>query len=85
MATDTAFAMDALVECYGDDASLDELQATEIRSYLLENGADRARLSRACAFAVGSDASDVLPRITTMRYFRREHSEIPTQVVRGSA
>jgi hypothetical protein len=77
--------MDLLVEHYGDDASLDETQATEIRSYLLENAADRASESRARAFSSGSDASDVLPRITTTNYFRREHYEIPARLVRGNS
>jgi len=77
--------MDSLLEHYGDDASLDELQATEIRGYLLNNAAERARLSRARAFSAGSDAGDVLPRITNTRYFRREHYEIPTRVVQGNA
>jgi len=77
--------MDSLVEHYGDDASLDELQTAEIRGYLLDNAADRARLSRARAFSAGSHTGDDLPRITTTRYFRREHSEIPTRVVRGNA
>jgi hypothetical protein len=77
--------MDSLVEHYGDDASLDELQATEIRGYLLNNAAERARLSRARAFSAGSASGDILPRITTTRYFRREHSVIPARVVRGNA
>jgi len=77
--------MDSLLEHYGDDASLDELQATEIRSYLLDNAANRASLSRSRAFSAGSDAGDGLPRITTTRYFRREHSEIPSRIVRGNA
>jgi hypothetical protein len=74
--------MDALVDHYGDDASLDELQAAEIRRYLLENAADRAGQSRTRAFSSGSDASDALPRITNTSYFRREHYEIPARFVR---
>jgi len=77
--------MDALVEHYGDDATLDELQAAEIRGYLLDNAADSSTLSRARAFSVGSDAGDALPRITNTRYFQREHYEIPKRVVRGNA
>jgi len=69
----------------GDDASLEEIQATEIRGYLLANAADRARLSRARAFSAGSDTGDVLPRITNTRYFQREHSEIPERVARDNA
>ena len=77
--------MDSLVEHYGDDASLDEIQATEIRGYLLENSADRASESRARAFSVGSVASDTLPRITNTNYFRREHYEIPARFVQGNS
>ena len=76
--------MDSLGEHYGDDASLDEIQATEIRGYLLDNAADRARLSRARAFSAGSGVGDVLPRITRTRYFQREHYEIPTPVVQAN-
>ena len=77
--------MDALAEHYGDDASLDEGQAADIRGYLRDNAADRASLSRARAFAAGSEASEGLPRVTTTGYFRREHAEIPTRFVRGNA
>lgn len=77
--------MDALVDHYGDDASLDEKQAAEIRGYLLENAADRAGQSRARAFSSGSDTSDMLPRITNTDYFRREHYEIPPRLVRDNA
>lgn len=75
--------MDSLDDHYGDDASLDETQAAEIRSYLLDNAADRASLSRSRAFAMGSDIGDGLPRITQTRYFQHEHYEIPTRFVRG--
>jgi len=77
--------MDSLVDHYGDDASLDEIQATEIRGYLLENAADRASQSRARAFSAGSDASDILPRITNTNYFQREHYEIPARLVKGNS
>ena len=77
--------MDSLSEHYGDDASLDEIQTTEISGYLLENAADRASQSRARAFSSGSDASDMLPRITNTDYFRREHYKIPARLVRGNS
>lgn len=76
--------MDSLVEHYGDDASIDEIQATEIRGYLLENASDRTGQSRSRAFSAGSDASDMLPRITNTNYFRREHYEIPARLVRDN-
>ncbi len=82
---DWARIMDSLEEHYGDDASLDEILAKQIRGYLLENAADRASQSRARAFSAGSDASDMLPRITNTNYFRREHYEIPVRLVRGNS
>ena len=72
--------MSTVDEHYGDDASLDERQAADIRRYLLDNAADRAELSRARAFSAGSAAVTELPRITQTRYFRREHAEIPQAV-----
>ncbi len=76
--------MDALERHYGDDASLDGVQATEIRTYLLENAADRSSESRARAFSAGSRSRDDLPRITATDYFRREHHEIPGRLVRDN-
>jgi hypothetical protein len=77
--------MDALGEHYGDDASLDEVQAAEIRRFLLDNAAEHERASRARAFAAGSDSGEALPRITTTVYFRREHAELPTRIVAANA
>ncbi len=77
--------MTSLDEHYGDDASLDETEAYEIRVYLLENAADQASLSRARAFSAGSVTGAGLPRITNTAYFRREHTEIPARFVRGNA
>jgi len=76
--------MVTLDDHYGDDASLDETEATEIRGYLLANAADRASQSRARAFSAGSNAGDMLPRITNTSYFRREHYEIPARLVRDN-
>lgn len=77
--------MDSLDSHYGDDASLDQPLADEIRSYLLANAADRASQSRARAFAAGPAAGNELPRITATNYFRREHYEIPVRFVQGNA
>lgn len=76
--------MDSLGEHYGDDASLDEKQAAEIRSYLINNAAGRTSQSRSRAFAVQSGNLDALPRITETGYFRHEHYEIPARFVQGN-
>lgn len=77
--------MDTLREHYGDDASLDEKQAAEIRSYLINNAADRTSQSRSRAFAEKSGDHDTLPRITETSYFRHEHYEIPARLVQANA
>jgi hypothetical protein len=79
-----AHIMDALDDHYGDDASLDERQAAEIRSYLIDNAASQTEKSRSRAFAVKRGELHELPRITETSYFRHEHYEIPTQFVRGN-
>jgi len=76
--------MDSLSEHYGDDASLDEKQAAEIRSYLINNAAGPTGQSRSRAFAVKTGESNTLPRITETSYFRHEHYEIPTRFVQGN-
>ena len=73
--------MDALHAHYGDDASLDDQQAAEIRRYLLDNAAEHAGLSRSRALAIGSKTGGALPRITDTRYFKSEHYEIPERFV----
>lgn len=76
--------MGALDEHFGDDASLDEQQATQIRNYLVNNAADRSGQSRSRAFAAGSNGSGPLPRITETHYFLKEHDEIPARLVQGN-
>ena len=74
-------AADALADHYGDDASLAEPVRTRLAGFLAANAADRASRSRSRAFAVDAGAGPALPRITTTRYFRNEHHEIPARLV----
>ena len=83
-ATAWARIMDALGDHYGDDASVDEAEATTIRRYLVDHAADRSSLSRSRAFAALQRTGDALPRITDTTYFRREHHEIPPRLVQGN-
>ncbi len=76
--------MGSLQEHYGDDASLDGKQAAEIRSYLINNAADRTSQSRSHAIAERSGDQDTLPRITETSYFKREHYEIPARFVQAN-
>jgi hypothetical protein len=76
--------MSNLEDHFGDDASLDQASADEIRRYLTDNSADHASESRSRAFAADRDAGQALPRITETGYFRREHYEIPARFVQGN-
>jgi hypothetical protein len=44
----------------------------------------QAGQSHARAFSAGSDAIDILPRITAANYFLRWHYEIPLLLIRGN-
>ncbi|MBK1650477.1 diheme cytochrome c [Rhabdochromatium marinum] len=82
---------DALIDHYGDDASLGEDTRQRLQAYLSANAADQARLVRARAFAFAvpattADSADAsaggaLPRITMTAYFQRKHDEIPPRLV----
>lgn len=75
----------ALIDHYGDDASLSEPLRAEISGYLTDHAADHASRSRSRAFAVPSgEPGQELPRITATRYFRSEHHEIPARWVTGN-
>jgi len=73
--------MGSLENHFGDDASLDPKQTSEIRRFLLSYSADLSNASRSRAFAAGASSGAALPRITQTRYFRRKHSEIPDRIV----
>jgi hypothetical protein len=77
-------APDALMEHYGDDASVSPALRIDLGDYLAANAADLSGKSRSRAFSMGKGNSDPLPRITATRYFRNEHHEIPTRLVAGN-
>jgi hypothetical protein len=77
-------APEALMDHYGDDASLSTVLRGELTDYLTANAAGQARKTRSRAFAVGDAGAGDLPRITATRYFRNEHHEIPSKLVAGN-
>jgi Dihaem cytochrome c len=76
--------MASLDKHFGDDASLDQVTAAEIRRYLVANAAEHAGQSRSRAFAALPNNGPDLPRITRTAYFQREHYEIPGKLVQGN-
>ena len=75
----------ALLDHYGDDASLPQGLQDELLGYLTANAADKAVKTRSRAFSLGTTTVDALPRITKTRYFRNEHHEIPAHQVSANA
>jgi hypothetical protein len=71
----------ALLDHYGDDASLSAQVRQQLAEYLVANAAETSSRSRSRAFAVGRNTAEELPRITRTRYFRNEHHEIPSRMV----
>lgn len=67
--------MATLENHFGEDASLDPAQASEIEAYLVANAADvsRSREGRKMLRNVGKDQTPL--RITELPRFRHEHSE----------
>lgn len=56
---------------FGEDASLSEAKATEIKNYLLDNSANRGGTSWMMR---GMDSSNLPVRITDMAWWQREHN-----------
>ncbi|MEZ5458528.1 MAG: hypothetical protein R3E65_04085 [Steroidobacteraceae bacterium] len=73
-AADWRRIMSTLDRHFGTDASLDAAAVARIESYLTRAGSTRAVERPA---AVGKPAVAELPRITTQRWFLREHDSIP--------
>jgi hypothetical protein len=78
-AADWSRIMRTLDRHFGTDASLDAASAARIEAYLLRAGSTRTGSTRVVASAAGTNWTVVpnLPRITTQRWFLREHDEIP--------
>jgi hypothetical protein len=77
-------APDALINHYGDDASLSEELSAEISAFLGANTTAVApRMAPGDASNPGA-ASGGLPRITESYEFKDEHDEIPARLVTGN-
>jgi len=76
--------MSRLDNHFGENAELAETDRSAIQDYLVSNSADKStsRRSRGIMRSV-SDASTPL-RITELRYFKREHGEIPARLVKDN-
>lgn len=74
----------ALADHFGEDASLDEDSLREIRTYALENAADKSYYKRSRKIAVATENGEAPLRITEVRYIKRKHHEIPAKMIKGN-
>ncbi len=73
--------MGGLGDHFGENAELDEGDLSTIRNFLLNNSAGRVNYGLPNKL-MAAQAEHPLPmRITEMRYFVHEHSELPKMVV----
>ena len=73
--------MSGLEDHFGDNAELPEDERLAIETYLVANAADKASERRSQKFMRSIGDSTPL-RITEVRYFRKEHDEVPQRVLK---
>jgi len=73
----------ALADHFGENAELDADTLQEVRTFALENAADKSYYKRARKIAVATENETPL-RIIEVRYIKRKHHEIPEKMVKGN-
>lgn len=76
--------MHELDDHFGDNAELDEATHRSITEFLLVNSADKSEYRRSKKFSRSINANQVPTRITETPYFKHEHDEIPSRMVKGN-
>ena len=74
--------MDTLEDHFGESAELEKGDGKAVRRYLLTNSADDSDYKRSRKILASLDSNDAPRRITSVRYFRRKHHELPEDIVR---
>ena len=73
----------ALADHFGDNAELDASTLKEVRTFALENAAEKSYYKRARKIVVATENEAPL-RITEVRYIQRKHHDIPEKMVKGN-
>lgn len=74
----------ALSEHFGENAELDADVLAPIKSYVMENAADKSYYKRARKIANATEGVEAPLRITEVRYIKRKHHEIPENMIKGN-
>jgi len=74
----------ALADHFGENAELDADVLASIKSFVMENAADKSYYKRARKIAKATEGIEAPLRITEVRYIKRKHHEIPENMIKGN-
>jgi hypothetical protein len=74
----------ALADHFGENAELDADVLASIKSFVMENAADKSYYKRARKIANATEGIEAPLRITEVRYIKRKHHEIPERMIKGN-
>ncbi len=74
----------ALADHFGENAELDADVLASIKSFVMENAADKSYYKRARKIANATEGVEAPLRITEVRYIKRKHHEIPERMIKGN-
>jgi len=73
-----------LEDHFGENAELDAVDAQQLKVYLMENAADTSNYKRSQGIMRSLSKKDIPLRISTTRYFKRKHHELPERMVKNN-
>ena len=74
--------MNTLDQHFGDNAELEPETMLNIKQYLINNAADKSNFKRSRQFSRTASDGEESKRITQSPYFKRQHDEVPMNIVR---
>jgi len=76
--------MGGLEDHFAENAELEAVDAEQLTTYLTENAADTSDYKRSRGISRSLAKDDAPLRISTTRYFKRKHHELPDRMVKGN-
>ncbi len=76
--------MGGLEDHFAENAELDAVDVRQLTAWLTENAADTSDYKRSRGINRSLGKNDVPLRISTTRYFRRKHHELPERMVKNN-
>ncbi len=76
--------MGGLEDHFAENAELEAVDAEQLTAYLTENAADTSDYKRSRGISRSLAKDDAPLRISTTRYFKRKHHELPDRMVKNN-